>query len=87
MDVLRPKISLKENFDEVSTTVHKEPRNKALSFSGIYNIRQNVSTSSVEILSTRSVRGLLITNSRVHDLTDQQAKDRANSMFHTVTTA
>ena len=87
IDVLRPKLALKENCDEVFTTVHKEPHNNELSFSGIYNIMQNFTTSSGKKLSTRSVRGSLITNSRDHDLTDQQAKDRANSMSHTVTTA
>ena len=58
-----------------------------LGFSSAYNILQKFRTKSGKKLSTRMIRGSNITNSRNTGVTDQERRDLAQSMNHSVETA
>lgn len=86
IEILRPKLNIHENCKSVFTTIHKKINNK-LSLAGVGNVFQTFETDTGKKLGSRSIRKSKITNSRYMNLSDQQIKDRATSMSHTVSTA
>lgn len=86
IEILRPKLNLNKNCISVFTTINKKINNK-LSVASAFNILTNFETSSGKKMGSRAIRKSKITNSRYLNLSDQQVKDRATSMSHTVSTA
>lgn len=86
IEILRPKLNIDKKCQAVFTTVHKVP-NKELSLSGIFSILQLTTTDSGKKLSSRAIRGSIVTNSRYLDLSLQDQEDLASSMSHTLPTA
>lgn len=70
----------------VFTTVSKD-KNNSLSFAGVYKILQLFETPSGKKLSSRAIRGSIVTNSRYKNMTSQEKEDLASSMNHTLPTA
>ena len=84
---LRPKIIRDQNSPIVFPPTKTNSDNDSMTYGGAYKILQKFMTSSGNKISTRSVRRSRITNSRSMDLSDQQKKDMAASMSHTLETA
>ena len=58
-----------------------------LTFSSTYKILQKFTTESGQKLSSRAIRGSKITNNRTRGTTDQERRDLARAMTHSVETA
>lgn len=85
-NILRPKLTIEDGCHTIFTTTNKKTNN-SLSFSGVYNILQLYETSTGKKLSSRAIRGSLVTNSRYLDMSHQEQEDLASSMSHTLPTA
>ena len=84
---LRPKIG-QTNVDNVFLSCCPQRCGATpLNYSAIYKILQKYTTNSGKKLSSRALRGSRVTNSRKKNLSDQDKRDLANAMSHSLTTA
>lgn len=83
--ILRPKLNIQKDCNTVFTTVKKNS-NCQMSLASIWKILQSCETSSGKKMSSRAIRGSKVTNTRYKNLTNQEMRDHATSMSHSIAT-
>ena len=88
VNFLRPKFSNDITIDNVFlTTSYQSNRPTPLTYSAIYKILQKFKTKSGKKLSSRALRGSMVTESRKKNYSNDEQKMLADAMSHSIATA